>query len=187
MMQPGAGEQVPDAALQHAEAAPRGVAQTHATLPSPVGPITVSSDGAAIVRVAWRSAAPGGAVTDPLLAAALEQLRAYFDGRLRRFDLPMGLTGVSPVARAVLETLETTVEWGSSVTYGELARREGSDVPARAIGTIMGTNPLPLLIPCHRVVASDGLGGYSGGNRGRGLETKRWLLEMEGVLPHSLF
>ena len=60
-------------------------------------------------------------------------------------------------------------------------------MPARGIGAIMGANPVPLIVPCHRVVAGDGLGGYSGGDPGRGLETKRWLLEHEGALPTGLF
>ena len=87
----------------------------------------------------------------------------------------------------MLTTLDETVESGTTVTYGELARRSGTGIPARAIGSIMGMNPLPLVIACHRVVASDGLGGYSGGRRGEGLATKRWLLEFEDALPRPLF
>ena len=79
-----------------------------------------------------------------------------------------------------------TVRYGDTITYGELAELSGTGVPARAIGGIMAANPVPIIIPCHRVVASDGLGGYSGGEPGRHLETKRWLLENEGALPPSL-
>lgn len=158
------------------------------TVPSPVGTITVTSNGDAIVRVAWRAGSPTDDVpADPVLSDALRQVRAYFDGTLRRFELPLDLGGISPVAGSVLRTLETTVEHGSSTTYGELARTSGTGVPARVVGGIMATNPLPLLIPCHRVLASDGLGGYSGGLRGQGVETKRWLLEFEGALPRGLF
>ncbi|MFE6995853.1 methylated-DNA--[protein]-cysteine S-methyltransferase [Microbacterium sp. NPDC057659] len=155
-------------------------------LESPVGVIGVESDGASITRVTWTTSIPasGG---DPLLSAALEQLDAYFAGELAAFDLPIGLGRQTSVTRAVLETLHDTVGHGESVTYGELAARSGTDVPARAIGSIMGANPIPLIVPCHRVVAGDGLGGYSGGAPGEGLATKRWLLEHEGVLPRSLF
>lgn len=172
-----------------------------APLASPVGTLLVSSTGTAIIRVEWVDeevpgsvhTAPGdtsvgsGTVLDPLLAEALGQLAAYFDGRLGEFDLPLGLDGISDSAATVLTVLAGTVPFGETITYGELAARTGTGIPARAIGTIMGLNPLPLLIPCHRVVAGDGLGGYSGGRRGEGLETKRRLLEMEGALPNPLF
>ncbi|MCF2572260.1 methylated-DNA--[protein]-cysteine S-methyltransferase [Brevibacterium sp. UCMA 11754] len=175
---------------------------SQATTGTPVGPITVTSNGRSITRVTWRetdtesgqlddtglgTAGPDVDHTDPLLGEALRQLRAYFDGTLTTFDLPLDLGQISATARTVLTTLDETVEPGTTVTYGELARRSGTGIPARAIGSIMGLNPLPLVIPCHRVVASDGLGGYSGGRRGEGLATKRWLLEFEDALPRPLF
>ena len=81
-----------------------------------------------------------------------------------------------------------TVSYGETVTYGELAQRavagpDGIRCPARAIGRIMGSNPIPVIVPCHRVVAGNGLGGYSGGT---GIEVKRWLLIFEGALPATL-
>ena len=163
------------------------------TLSTPVGVIGVVSDGAAITRVMWRSTPPEGVVVpqapavDPLLAEALGQLTAYFDGTLRRFDVPIDLGEQTAATRAVLTALHETVGQGETITYGGLAARSGTEVPARGIGSIMGANPVPLIVPCHRVVAGDGLGGYSGGDEGRGLETKRWLLEHEGALPASLF
>lgn len=160
-----------------------------AALPTPVGVIGVVSDGVAITRVSWRSTPPEGSVvgSDPLLAEALAQLAAYFDGTLQRFDVPVDLGDQTVATRAVLMALYETVGHGETVTYGGLAARSGTEVPARGIGSIMGANPVPLIVPCHRVVAGDGLGGYSGGDAGRGLETKRWLLEHEGALPTSLF
>lgn len=182
-----------------------------ATVTTPVGPITVSSNGLAIVRVEWcePDARPVGNAaidtepeirpgtdiridsstdaSDPLLTEAIRQLRAYFDGTLRAFDLPLDLGQISETARRVLTTLDETVEPGTTVTYGELARRSGTGIHARGIGSIMGMNPLPVVIACHRVVASDGLGGYSGGRRGTALDTKRWLLEFENALPPTLF
>lgn len=160
-----------------------------ATLTSPVGIIGVVSDGAAITRVSWRSTPPEGATVrpDPVLTEALAQLAAYFDGTLRVFDLPIDLGDQTVATRAVLTALHETVGHGETITYGGLAARSGTEVPARGIGSIMGANPVPLIVPCHRVVAGDGLGGYSGGDEGHGLETKRWLLEHEGALPTSLF
>ncbi|MFF1540595.1 methylated-DNA--[protein]-cysteine S-methyltransferase [Microbacterium sp. NPDC058269] len=163
------------------------------TLATPVGVIGVVSDGTAVTRVAWRSTPPEGSLAasepaaDPLLAEALTQLAAYFDGTLHRFDVPVDLGAQTPATRAVLTALHETVVHGETITYGGLAARSGTEVPARGIGSIMGANPVPLIVPCHRVVAGDGLGGYSGGDEGHGLETKRWLLEHEGVLPTSLF
>jgi methylated-DNA-[protein]-cysteine S-methyltransferase len=159
------------------------------TIPTPVGVVGVVSDGVSITRVTWITDPPTGADTgsEPLLSEALRQLDAYFTGRLTRFDLPIDLGEQTVATRAVLTALYETVGHGETVTYGGLAARSGTDVPARGIGSIMGANPVPLIVPCHRVVAGDGLGGYSGGAPGRGLETKRWLLEHEGALPASLF
>jgi methylated-DNA-[protein]-cysteine S-methyltransferase len=160
-----------------------------ASLATPVGILGVVSDGDAITRVGWRMPTPADAGTgpDPLLAEALAQLAAYFSGTRRRFELPLELGAQSDGARAVLTTLSESVAYGESVTYGELAARSGAGIPARGIGAIMGANPLPIIVPCHRVLAGDGLGGYSGGDEGHGLETKRWLLEFEGALPAPLF
>lgn len=166
------------------------------SIATPVGVLAVESDGAAIRRVHWpragkaapvRPDASEGAAQDPLLADALAQLGAYFAGERPVFDLPFDLGPQSDVTDAVLRALFDTVLLGETVTYGELAQRSGTLVPARAIGSIMGANPIPIIVPCHRVVASDGLGGYSGGAPGEGLQTKRWLLEHEGALPSALF
>lgn len=161
------------------------------TLRSPVGSIGIVSDGTAITRVGWRATPPAGASddvdADPLLHEALGQLAAYFAGALRRFALPVDLGRQTATTRAVLSALYDRVGYGQSVTYGELAALSGTAVPARGIGSIMGANPLPIIVPCHRVLASDGLGGYSGGAPGEGLVTKRALLELAGTLPASLF
>jgi methylated-DNA-[protein]-cysteine S-methyltransferase len=161
------------------------------SIQTPVGMLTVIAAEDGIVGVGWRHrpapAAPSGdSVAAAQLSAALTQLREYFAGQRTTFDLPIRLTGLGGTTTAVLTALRDTVRYGETVTYGELAARSGGDVPARAIGSIMGSNPVPILIPCHRVVASDGLGGYSGGERGRGRETKVWLLEHEGALPPAL-
>ncbi|WP_232320633.1 methylated-DNA--[protein]-cysteine S-methyltransferase [Herbidospora daliensis] len=110
------------------------------------------------------------------------QLAAYFAGELTEFTVPIDWRLMSTTQRRVLGLLFETVPYGRAVTYGDLARETG--IPARAIGSIMGSNPIPIIVPCHRVVASDGLGGFSGGT---GVESKRRLLTMEGHLPPTLF
>ncbi|QAY59629.1 methylated-DNA--[protein]-cysteine S-methyltransferase [Microbacterium protaetiae] len=155
-------------------------------LSTPVGTLGVTGEGGAITRVEWVRDAREQDV-DALVADALAQLEAYFAGERHRFDVPFDLGAQSEGARAVLMTLHDTVEFGDSITYGDLAARSGTDIPARGIGTIMGANPVPIIVPCHRVLASDGLGGYSGGAPGQGLVTKRALLEFEGALPAPLF
>ncbi|MGW8481997.1 methylated-DNA--[protein]-cysteine S-methyltransferase [Microbacterium sp. NPDC055903] len=157
------------------------------SLTTPVGTLGVRSDGASIVEVGWSIDGAEDAGADPLIDEAIAQLTAYFDGALRRFALPVDLGRQTAATSAVLTALHEGVAHGETVTYGELAARSGTSVPARGIGAIMGANPLPIIVPCHRVVAGDGLGGYSGGPPGRGLQTKRWLLEHEGALPAALF
>lgn len=169
------------------------------SLSTPVGTITVVADAEGVRTVGWRVRTGGavdratlrqafgsGSTAEEVLDRALDQLRAYFAGGHESFDLPIPLDGLGTATTAVLTALKDTVGHGETVTYGELAARSGSAVPARAIGSIMGSNPVPIVIPCHRVVASDGLGGYSGGDPGRGRETKLWLLEHEGALPPTL-
>jgi methylated-DNA-[protein]-cysteine S-methyltransferase len=124
---------------------------------------------------------------DPVLAETIAQLRAYFDGRLGDFDLPVDFGPISDVAKAALTTLSEIVEAGTAITYGELAEASGTGIPARAVGGIMGLNPIPIIVPCHRVVPGDSLGGYSGGPPGHGLETERRPLEWEDALPQPLF
>jgi methylated-DNA-[protein]-cysteine S-methyltransferase len=113
-------------------------------------------------------------------AAAASQLAEYARGEREEFELSLDWSGVEQAHRRVLETLCEIAPYGTTVTYGELGTRAGG-VDPRDVGVMMATNPLPLVVPCHRVLASDGLGGYGGG-----LELKRRLLELEGVLPQRL-
>lgn len=162
-------------------------------LDTPVGRISVALTRVGLVDVGWaepdelaeRAALPVVADTDRV-APALHQLAEYFRGTRRSFDLSLDWRHTRPSQRTVLQTLYAAVGYGSSITYGELALRSNAEVPARGIGAIMGSNPIPIVVPCHRVVAHDGLGGYSGGGGGDGLEVKRWLLTLEGVLPPTL-
>ena len=121
--------------------------------------------------------ARGSGVAEEHVAAGAEQVAEYVCGERETFDLELDWGDVEPTHRRVLETLREIAPYGVTVTYGELGRRAGVDDP-REVGVMMATNPLPLVVPCHRVVAADGLGGYGGG-----LELKRRLLELEGVLP----
>jgi methylated-DNA-[protein]-cysteine S-methyltransferase len=120
----------------------------------------------------------------PALGRVLAQLSQYFTGDRQEFDVAVDWRLMSTAQRRVLGTLYKTVPYGKVVTYGELAARSGSGIPPRGIGSIMGSNPIPIVVPCHRVVAGDGLGGFSGGT---GVESKRRLLTLEGYLPPTLF
>ncbi|MGP8001427.1 MAG: methylated-DNA--[protein]-cysteine S-methyltransferase [Streptosporangiaceae bacterium] len=173
-----------------------------ATLSSPVGPLAVGCSAAGVAQVRFQTSPrdrfraglpgrPGGTgqqARDELLAAARDQLAEYFAGQRTVFDVPIDWAGASAAQHQVLDTLFRAVGYGETVTYGELAQRavagpDGISLPARAIGGIMGSNPIPVVVPCHRVVAGSGLGGYSGGT---GIEVKRWLLIFEGALPATL-
>ncbi|MER6461828.1 methylated-DNA--[protein]-cysteine S-methyltransferase [Streptomyces sp. NPDC001288] len=138
----------------------------------------------ALERLAARlGAEPVEDATAPVLAEAVCQLRAYFAGDRHDFELPLDWSLISGFNRQVLRELAAGVPYGSVVGYGDLAGRVGQPGGAQAVGAAMGANPLPLVVPCHRVVESDGgIGGFGGG-----LETKRKLLALEGVLPEPLF
>ncbi|MFE7169616.1 methylated-DNA--[protein]-cysteine S-methyltransferase [Streptomyces sp. NPDC057616] len=138
----------------------------------------------ALARLASRlGAEPVEAPGSPLLAEAIRQVTAYFSGRRRDFELPLDWSLTSGFNRQVLRELAAGVPYGAVVGYGDLAGRVGQPGAAQAVGTAMGSNPLPVVVPCHRVVESDGgIGGFGGG-----LETKRKLLALEGVLPEPLF
>jgi len=122
---------------------------------------------------------PDGETGAPERAVA-RQLDQWFAGKRRAFDLVLDLDGIEGFRRTALETLAREVGWGETVTYGELADLAGRPRAARAAGSAMRDNPLPFVIPCHRVVAAGGrIGGYGGGRNAVGL--KRELLEREGV------
>ncbi|MEU6473495.1 methylated-DNA--[protein]-cysteine S-methyltransferase [Streptomyces massasporeus] len=138
----------------------------------------------AVERLASRlGTEPVEAPGSPLLAEAIRQVEAYFAGERRDFDLPLDWSLISGFNREVLRELASGVPYGQVVGYGDLAGRVGQPGAAQAVGTAMGANPLPVVVPCHRVVESGGgIGGFGGG-----LDTKRRLLALEGVLPEPLF
>jgi len=144
---------------------------------SPVGRLTVCATEDAIIAIGWGDAE--SAEPTPLLVEARRQLEAYFDRRLSRFDLPLRPAG-SPFEQRVWAEMRR-IPHGQTRSYGELAMEVGS--APRAIGRACGHNPIPIVIPCHRVLARSGLGGYSGG---AGLATKRALLELERADPGRL-
>lgn len=143
-----------------------------AWLTTPLGPLSVTSDGEFITRLSWRACESGPAA--PEVDEALRQLDAYFEGRLTRFDLPLRVEGTDFQRKVCAALCE--IPLGQTRTYGELARRCGAS--ARAVGSACGGNPIPVIIPCHRVLGSASLGGFSGAG---GVETKVWLLRHEGA------
>tara|TARA_R110002072_G_scaffold266639_8_gene425496 strand:+ start:187 stop:657 length:471 start_codon:yes stop_codon:yes gene_type:complete len=144
-------------------------------IPSTIGPLTLVEQDGALVRLGWGDTPddlPDGRPT-PLLAEAARQLVAYFDGTLTDFDLPLAPPG-SDYQKRVWQAMNR-IPYGATWTYGELAKRAGT--VARAVGGACGANPIPVILPCHRVVAANGgAGGYSGKG---GLATKAVLLSIE--------
>ncbi len=130
----------------------------------------MAEDGGAIVSIEWGWARDQDE-TD-LLRQASTQLHAYFDGALTTFDLPLAPEG-SPYRQRVWAAL-VAIPYGATRTYLDIARAAGGS--PRSVGGANGANPIPIIIPCHRVVATGGIGGYSGGD---GLPTKRALLALE--------
>ncbi len=143
---------------------------TRLTVPSPFGPLTLTETAGQIIRLEWTSTPDQGS---PLLAEAASQLTAYFDRRLTAFDLPLDFgTGFAARVRRAM----AAIPYGETRTYGDLSRQIGA--PAQAIGQACGANPIPILIPCHRVLGRATLGGFSAPG---GVETKVALLRLEGA------
>lgn len=142
------------------------------SLHTPVGDITVFEEDGAIVSLDWGWVAEQ--TTSTVLDRARDQLQAYFDGDLTEFNLPLAPVGTM-YRRGVWQAL-CAIPYGETRSYNEIAAKAGGS--ARSVGQANGHNPIPLIIPCHRVVAAGHIGGYSGGD---GLPTKRWLLALESA------
>jgi len=156
---------------------------------SPLGPLLVAATDRGLLRVVYdaepelelerlaRVAGPRVLRSPRAVDGARRQLDEYFDGRREMFELELDLRGLAPFAEHVLGEL-ARVPYGTTTTYGTLAARAGAPKAARAVGTVMNRNPVPIVLPCHRVVGASGaLTGYGGG-----LDRKVRLLRLEGVL-----
>jgi methylated-DNA-[protein]-cysteine S-methyltransferase len=152
---------------------------TFSVVASPIGELLLTWDGRTLTGLYLESHKRGPVPDghwrrdDAAATRVAEQLAAYFAGERRRFDVPTAPRG-SEFQRRVWEAL-ATIPFGATISYAELARLVGAPGSARAVGAAVGRNPISIVVPCHRVVGSDGgLTGYAGG-----LERKRWLLEHE--------
>lgn len=145
---------------------------------SPIGRLVLECDGDVLIGV-WlpnerRHARNDADDVPPVLKETASQLDEYFAGERTDFDVRMELDGTD-FQREVWTEL-TRIPYGETISYGELARRVGRPSAPRAVGQANGRNPIPVIVPCHRVLASNGIGGYGGG-----LKVKRQLLAVEGV------
>ena len=149
----------------------------------PIGPLALTAGPAGLVRIDFGPVPTiddpgGGTPADIHLARGADELEEYFAGRRRAFTVALDRSERRGFRGEVLAALET-VPYGETVSYGELAGMAGRPLASRSVGTAMATNPLPLVVPCHRVIAAGGrLGGY-----GPGPELKVVLLELEGAWP----
>jgi len=142
-----------------------------------LGRLSIEETDDAITRIHWN-----GSVSQdktPLLEEACDQLKAYLDGRLKSFDLPLRPKG-GELHQAVFRAM-LAIPYGQTRTYGDLARE--LNTYGQPIGQACGANPIPLVIPCHRILSANGLGGYSGAG---GVDTKIALLKLEGGYPFLL-
>lgn len=146
---------------------------------TPLGRMILTSNGSAITELRLPNRVDQGAAdlvgepSDSLIREARRQLTAYFQGKLRAFDLPLAPAGTEHQLRVWAELCR--IPYGAVISYGELARRIGCPTASRAAGAANGKNPIAIIIPCHRVIGADGtLVGYGGG-----LEVKRWLIDHE--------
>jgi methylated-DNA-[protein]-cysteine S-methyltransferase len=150
--------------------------RTHTVIDSPIGPLTAVREDGVLVGLTMGSPPDPetlGSRDDAGFADVREQLAQYFDGSRTSFDLPLRASG-NPLQLAVWKLI-SAIPYGATRTYGELARDLGDRSLAQAVGTACGRNPLPVVVPCHRVVGADGsLVGFGGG-----LARKRFLLDLE--------
>lgn len=153
---------------------------------SPVGPLLIAGDESGLRLIEFHAPRHPSARGDgwregehPVLQDAQAQLDEYFAGTRRHFDLPLAPQGTA-FQRAVWWAL-ADIPFGTTLSYAELATRLGRPAATRAVGAANGRNPLPIVLPCHRVIGADGsLTGFGGG-----LPNKRFLLQLEGALPHE--
>ena len=159
---------------------------------TPIKDLVVLTTASGIARIAWDQPNPGVFAASEaerlsldiasyegseLLTLAASQLQAWFEGELQSFDLPLSpdpRAGATFSSRVLSATSQ--IPRGQTLTYGQIAALAGNSAGARAAGNALGANPIPIIIPCHRIVAANGLGGFGGGS-----ERKRLLLEIEGV------
>ena len=145
--------------------------------PTPVGPLLLVSDGAALTTLHF-GGGPGPGErddADPVLVDAVAQLREYFAGDRKEFELSLAPAGTA-FQRTVWERLRE-IPYGTTISYGELARRVGNPAASRAVGLANGRNPIAIVVPCHRVIGANGsLTGFAGG-----MDAKRALLELESA------
>ncbi|MGH3530406.1 MAG: methylated-DNA--[protein]-cysteine S-methyltransferase [Mycobacterium sp.] len=160
------------------------------TLDSPVGSLLIAATPAGLVRVAFSSEGHDAVLQNlsdhissrllrapARLDAVARQLDEYFSGRRHTFDVPLDWQLCTGFRRTVLGHLAVDVNYGTTASYGTLARLSGSPKAVRAVGTACATNPIPVVVPCHRVIRADGaMGGYRGGHA-----AKRALLDLERV------
>ena len=152
---------------------------TSTTFASPIGELTLTASDTALTGVYFPKSRPvqvGRAGENDILILAKQQLAEYFARTRTRFELPLDPTG-TPFEQRVWELLRA-IAYGTTTSYGTLARLMGEPNDARAVGAANGKNPIPIIVPCHRVIGANGdLTGFGGG-----LDKKRWLLEHEGAL-----
>lgn len=145
-----------------------------ATIQTPVGPLAVTETDGMITHVTWEEVAVPE--RSEVIAEALRQLDAYFAGELTNFDLPLAPAG-NELQQKVLSAM-SAIPYGQTRTYGDIAKELGTY--GQPVGQACGANPIPVIIPCHRVLSAKGLGGFSGAG---GVETKIALLKHEGGYP----
>jgi methylated-DNA-[protein]-cysteine S-methyltransferase len=154
----------------------------HTTMSSPLGPILLTADESGLTGINFQNGKgakkpPRGSIESKApFEEAVAQINAYFRGERRDFDLPLSPAGTE-FQRSVWNAL-CRIPYGRTISYGELAKRLGKPTASRAVGAANGRNPLPIVVPCHRVIGSNGrLTGYYGGTH-----LKEFLLKLEGAL-----
>ena len=150
---------------------------THARMDTPLGPIGLRWEGETLTGVDLEPDSDDRWIGNTPPESVTRQLAQYFADGHGTFDLPVALTGTEFQRR--VWSLMRAIPPGETRTYGSIASELGS--AARAVGQACRANPLPIIVPCHRVVAAQGLGGFAGDTSGRKLEVKRWLLRHEGA------
>jgi len=154
---------------------------------SPIGRLELTSDGEAVTSL---SIERSGSLpleelpenSTPVLETAKSQLDEYFAGTRHDFDVPVRLSGTA-FQQAVWAEL-STLGWGEVASYGDVGLATGRPTAGRAVGGAVGANPIPIIVPCHRILAGNGkITGYSGGN---GIPTKAWLLDHEGIVHRTV-